>query len=59
MPCHLSLAEALHANISAAGIGEDRKGWLFRSSPRHKATVLTDKPMDQCKRPVSPACLTR
>ena len=47
MPCHHSLAEALHAYIAAAGIGDDRKGWLFRSSPRHKATVLTDRPIDQ------------
>jgi site-specific recombinase XerD len=47
MPCHHSLAEALHAYISAAGIAEDRKGWLFRTSPRQDATVLTDHPMDQ------------
>ena len=30
MPCHHSLSEALHAYIAAAGIAEDRKGWLFR-----------------------------
>jgi len=30
MPCHHSLAEALHIYIGAAGIAEDRKGWLFR-----------------------------
>ncbi len=47
MPCHHSLAEALHAYIDAAGIAEDRKGWLFRTSPRHNATVLTDQPMTQ------------
>ena len=47
MPCHHLLAEALHTYIAAAGIGEDRKGWLFRTSPRHNATVLTDLPMDQ------------
>jgi integrase len=33
MPCHHSLAEALHAYIAKADIAEDRKGWLFRSSP--------------------------
>jgi len=47
MPCHHALAEALHAYIAAAGISEDRKGWLFRTSPRHAATVLTEQPMGQ------------
>jgi site-specific recombinase XerD len=47
MPCHHALAEALHAYIGAAGIAEDRKGWLFRSSPGHIATVLTERPIDQ------------
>jgi integrase len=47
MPCHHSLAEALHAYIAAAGIAGDRKGFLFRTSPRHAATVLTEQPMDQ------------
>jgi site-specific recombinase XerD len=47
MPCHHALAEALHAYIAAAGIAEDRKGWLFRTSPRHSATVLTEHPMAQ------------
>jgi site-specific recombinase XerD len=47
MPCHHALAEALHAYISAAGIAEDRKGVLFRTSPRRNATVLTDQPMSQ------------
>ena len=47
MPCHHALAEMLHAYIAAAGIAEDRKGWLFRTSPRHNATVLTEQPMDQ------------
>jgi integrase len=42
MPCHHALAEALHACIA-----EDRKGWLFRTSPRHNATVLTEQPMNQ------------
>jgi site-specific recombinase XerD len=47
MPCHHALAEALHAYIAAAGLAEDRKGWLFRTSPRHAATILTDNPMVQ------------
>ena len=47
MPCHHALAEALRAYIDAAGIAEDRKGWLFRTSPRHSATVLTEQPMIQ------------
>ena len=33
MPCHHALAEALRAYIDAAGIAEDRKIWLFRTSP--------------------------
>ena len=28
-------------------IAEDRKGFLFRTSPRHSATVLTDRPLTQ------------
>lgn len=47
MPCHHALAEALHAYIAAAGIAEDRKGYLFRTSPRHAADVLTEQPMSQ------------
>src|SRR5580693_5834432 len=33
MPCHHALADALRAYIDAAGIAEDRKGFLFRTSP--------------------------
>ena len=47
MPCHHALAEALHAYIAKAKIAEDRKGWLFRTSPGHKADGLTSKPMNQ------------
>jgi len=47
MPCHHALAEALRAYIDAAGIAEDRKSYLFRTSPRHDATKLTDQPMGQ------------
>jgi site-specific recombinase XerD len=46
MPCHHALAEALRAYIDAAGIAEDRKSWLFRTSPGHNGTVLTDQPME-------------
>jgi site-specific recombinase XerD len=38
-------AARLHRD--AAGITEDRKGWLFRTSARHNATVLTKQPMAQ------------
>lgn len=47
MPCHHALAEALRAYIDAAGIAEDRKGWLFRTSRGHTATALSDRPMSQ------------
>jgi integrase len=47
MPCHHALAEALHAYIAAAGIAEDRKGWLFRTSRGHNAAVLSEQPMNQ------------
>ena len=41
------LAEALRAYIDAAGIAEDRKGWLFRTARGHNGSVLSDKPMSQ------------
>jgi site-specific recombinase XerD len=47
MPCHHALAEALRAYIDAAGIVDDRKGFLFRTSRGHKAMILSDQPMDQ------------
>jgi hypothetical protein len=47
VPCHHALAEALRAYIDAAHIAEDKKGWLFRTSPRHSATALTERPMQQ------------
>ena len=43
MPCHHALAEALRAYIDAAGIAEDRKGWLFRTARGHNGKVLSDK----------------
>jgi site-specific recombinase XerD len=47
MPCHHALAEALRAYIDAAGIAKNRNGFLFRTSPGHNATVLTEQPMVQ------------
>ena len=64
MPCHHALAEALRAYIDAAGIAEDRKGWLFRTARGHNGSTLSDKPMSQpdawrmirrrARRPASP-----
>lgn len=47
MPCHHALAEALHAYLAAAAIREDRKGYLFRTSPGHTGATLTAEPMSQ------------
>jgi len=46
-PCHHALAEILHAYINAAGIAEDRKAWLFRTSREHDGNILSDQPMGQ------------
>jgi hypothetical protein len=40
MACHHELAALLHTYMAAAGIADDRKGWLFRTSPGHNATML-------------------
>ena len=47
MPCHHAAAEALHAYIAAAGIADDKKGWLFRTSKGRRGTMLAALPMDQ------------
>ena len=47
MPCHHALAEALHAYIAAAGVTEDRRGFLFRTPPGHTSAVLSEQPMTQ------------
>jgi site-specific recombinase XerD len=47
MPCHHSLAEALHAYIAAAEIGQDKKGFLFRTSRGHLGVTLAAQPMTQ------------
>src|SRR5271156_5547065 len=41
MPCHHALAEVLHAYIAAAGIAEDKKGFLFRTSRGHHGVELS------------------
>jgi len=47
IPCHHALAETLHAYISAAGIAEESKSWLFRTSKGWNAAVLSNAPMNQ------------
>jgi site-specific recombinase XerD len=47
MPCHHALVEALWAYLDTAGIGEDRKGFLFRTSRGHTGTALSEQPMMQ------------
>jgi integrase len=47
MPFHHALAEAPHASIAAAGIGADRKAFLFHASRGHGGTALADRPMTQ------------
>ncbi len=47
MPCHHALAEALRAYIDAAGIEDDRKGVLFRTSKGHRGVELALEPMGQ------------
>jgi hypothetical protein len=36
---------SLRAYIDAAGMVEDRKGWLFRTARGHHGSTLSDKPM--------------
>ena len=47
MPFHHALAEAPHASIAAAGIGADRKAFLFHASRGHGGTALADRPLTQ------------
>ena len=47
MPCHHALAEALRTYIEAAGIVEDRKGWVFRTARGHNGSMLSNKPTSQ------------
>jgi len=46
LPCHHSLEAAFDAYLEAAGIGENRKGWLFRTAAG-RTGVLTENPMRQ------------
>ena len=46
MPAHHSLQEWLDAYLEAAGIGDDRKGFLFRTAERRTGR-LTDKSLSQ------------
>ncbi len=46
MPCHHTLQEWIDAYLETAGIGEDRKGWLFRTADGRSGR-LTDRPMRQ------------
>ena len=47
LPCHHALAELVHAYIAAAGLADDKKGWLFRTSRGHLGVNLADAPMNQ------------
>ena len=42
MPCHQALAEALRAYIDAAGIAEDRTGWLFRTARPQRERLIRE-----------------
>lgn len=44
MPAHHALEDALHAYVDAAGIGDDRSGWLFRAAAGRTGS-LTNRPL--------------
>ena len=46
MPCHHNLDEYLHAYVDAAGIADDEKGWLFRTTVG-RSGELSKRPMRQ------------
>ena len=46
MPCHHKLETFLEEYIAAAGIADDTKGWLFRTT-EGQSGYLTDRPMSQ------------
>lgn len=46
MPCHHKLETFLEEYIAAAGIADDLKGWLFRTT-EGQSGILTDRPMRQ------------
>ncbi|MGI4799035.1 MAG: tyrosine-type recombinase/integrase [Janthinobacterium lividum] len=47
MPAHHALSEAVHAYVAAAGISEDRKGWLFRSGKGRRSNQLSERALRQ------------
>ena len=47
MPAHHALSEAVHAYVAAAGTGEDRKGWLFRSGKGRRPDQLSQRALRQ------------
>jgi integrase/recombinase XerD len=47
VPCHHRLDEYLHEYIKQAGIENDKRGYLFRSTTSKNGTALTDKPLHQ------------
>ncbi|MDQ2842666.1 MAG: tyrosine-type recombinase/integrase [Acidobacteriota bacterium] len=47
VPCHHQLDEYLHDYIQAAGIEQDRKGFLFRSMASKAGTALTENRLHQ------------
>ena len=56
MPCHHALAEALRAYIAAAGIAEDRKGWLFTATHSDDAHRAADGPGGRLAHDPPPSC---
>jgi hypothetical protein len=46
MPCHQKLEAFLAEYIESAGIKDDLKGWLFRTTQGQSGT-LTERPMSQ------------
>ena len=46
MPCHHSLDTYLAEYIEAAGVADEPKGWLFRST-RARTGELTENPLSQ------------
>ncbi len=47
MPAHHMLSEAVHAYVAAAGISENRKGWLFRSGKGRRSDQLSERALRQ------------
>lgn len=47
VPCHHALNEALWEYIDTAGIAEDCKGYLFRTSRGHTGTAPSELPTTQ------------